>query len=254
MSKGKKKILSKICVLWMLVCGSILVGEYINGNKEPDEYKPTPSEVSYNEADSEDVTVNQFRVKLAPDVDLNAERRKHNNNDIMGRLEIPGLFNVLVVRSNNNSFYLDRSVDKKYDVRGTEFLDYRVTPTSKQVNIYGHNSRDTNVKVPFLKLEKYLDKSFFDSNPYIIFQHDEGKSLYEIRSIKEISETNNEHMYVSYTGKDFVAHVNAMTNSPVNSRYVPIEEDSDILVLQTCSHHWANALYIIVAVKVDYEF
>ena len=254
MSNKKKKILSIIFILLMIVCGGILVNEYIKANQTPEEYKPTPSEISVEEVAKEDTEVNNFRVKLSPDVDLAAERKKHNNNDIVGRLEIPGLFNVLVVKTDNNTFYLDHSADRKYDVRGTEFLDYRVTPTSKQVNIYGHNSRDTNVKVPFLKLEEFLKKEYFDSNPYIILQHDGGKSLYEIKSIKEVSEKNNEHMYVTYTDEDFIEHVNKMTVDPINSRNVEVNEDSEILILQTCSHHLKDSLYIIVAVKLDYEF
>ena len=59
-------------------------------------------------------------------------------------------------------------VNKKYDIRGSEFLDYRVEPTSKQVNIYGHNTRDNRIKVAFIKLEKFIDQDFFNKNQYII--------------------------------------------------------------------------------------
>ena len=251
MNRKTKKIFYFIFILLMIVCSVIL---FIESTKTPEEYKPTPSEIEVDQSTVEDVEVNDFRVKLSPDVNLAVERGKHHNNDIVGRLEIPGLFNVLVARTTNNTFYLDHSIDKKYDVRGTEFLDYLTSPTSKQVNIYGHNSRDQNVKVPFLKLEKFLDKSFFDSNPYVILQHDSGKSLYEIKSITEVYETNVEHMIFTYTGEEFVKHVDRMTSNPINSRDVMVDEDSEILVLQTCSHHLTNAVYLIVAVKVDYAF
>ena len=190
---------------------------------------------------------------MAPDVDLNAERKKHNNNDIIGRLEIPDLFNVLVVRGTDNQFYLNHDVDKKYEIRGNEFMDYRVSPQSKQINIYGHNTRDPNIKVAFLKLEKFLDKDFFDKNQYIIFQYDGGKSIYKIKAMREIYESNVEHLYVDYTGNDFVNHVNKLTGDDglIYRRDIEVNANSEILVLQTCSHHWNKALYIITAVKVS---
>ncbi len=252
---NKTKIIMYIIFSLVLVASAIVFAvDYFSPKPEPPEpdiYKPTPSELS---TETEDATVNGFKFKLAEDIDIAAERKKHNNNQIVGRLEIPELFNVLVAQSNDNSYYLTHSVDKEYDIRGTEFLDYRVKPTSKQINIYGHNTRDTNIKVAFLKLEKFLDKEFFDSHPYIIFQYEGGKALYEIKSIKEISETNGEHMKVDLTGQDFIDHFNAITNSPVQSRNISINAESEILVLQTCSHHWDNALYIVTAVKLDYKF
>ena len=251
MSKSKKKILTIIFVLIMIISGIVFFIEYNKKPEEPEIYKPTPSEI---ETTYEEDNVNGLNIILAQDIDIAAERRKHNNNDIIGRLEVPDLFNVLVVKGTDNEYYLNRSVDKKYDVRGTEFIDYRVNSTSKQVNIYGHNSRDPNIKVAFLKLEKLLDKSFFDSHPYIIFQYEGGKALYEIKSIKEIKDTDNEHMRVDSTGQKFVDHVNIITSQAINSRNITIDQDSEILVLQTCSHHWDNAFYIITAVKTDYKF
>ena len=61
-------------------------------------------------------------------------------------------------------------------------------------------------------------------------------------------------MYVNYTGDEFLTHVKHMISEPINIRDVEINEKSEILVLQTCSHHWEHALYIITAVKVDYVF
>ena len=249
----KKKLLSFMFLIIFVVSGVMFYIEYTKKPEmiEPEEYKPTPSEL---EIASEETEINGLRFKLAKDVDFAKERKKHNNPDIIARLEIPELFNVLVVKSDNNSYYLNYSINRERDVRGSEFLDYRVKPTSKQVNIYGHNSRDPNVKVAFLKLEKFLKKDYFDSHPYIILQYDGGKSLYEIKAIKEIYQSNREHMYVDLKGQTFVNHVKAMTSSPIYSRNVSYDENSKILVLQTCSHHWDNAFYIITAVKLDYKF
>ena len=254
--KKKKKNIKKI-LLYILFIG-IMVGSgviyYLDSTKEPEQpeiYDQLPSEIVVDDKDKTKITVDDTVLNLAPDVDLNHERQVYNNNDIVGRLEIPDLFNVLVTKTTDNSFYLNHDVYRKSDIRGTEFLDYRVNPTSKQVNIYGHNTRDINIKVAFLKLEQFLNKDFFDKNRYIVFQYDGGKTAYKIVAIKEILSDNPEHMYVDKTGEEFVQHVKKMTTGDgvINSRDVYFNEDSSIIVLQTCSHHWDNAFYTVVAVK-----
>ena len=167
--------------------------------------------------------------------------------------KIPDLINVLVVRGTDNAYYLRHTLDKEWDYRGSEFFDYRVTPTSKQVNIYGHNSRDSESKVAFLKLQKFLDREFFDNNQYIILQHDTGKSIYKIKALKQVYESNNEHLKVDLTGAPFVNHFNTMTTGTglIYSRDLDFNEYSEIIVLQTCSYDWDSALYTIIGVKIN---
>lgn len=255
--KNNKKLFLYILFSIVIIASAIVFYiDYTERNKVPKEYEELfeklPSEIETKEEDKNSTQIESALLNLAPDVDLNAERARNNNNEIIGRLEIPDLFNVLVTKGSNNDFYLSHAVNKKYDIRGTEFLDYRLTTTSKQLNIYGHNTRDEKIKVAFLKLEKFLKQDFFDSNPYIVFQHDGGKNIYKILAIKEIRETNNEHMHIEYTGNAFVEHVNRMTTGEgiYHTRNVNYDENSEILVLQTCSHHWKNGFYTIVAVKI----
>ena len=255
--KKRKKNIKKLLLYFfftalIITSGVIYYLDYQKKEKEPEIFDSLPSEIIVDDKDKTEFTIDKTVYKLAPDVDLNAERTKYKNNDIIGRLEIPNLFNVLVVKGTDNSYYLSHSVKKEADIRGTEFIDYRVSPTSKQVNVYGHNTRDSRIKVAFLKLEQFLKKEFFDNNPYIVFQHDSGKDFYKIIAIKEIRSTNNEHMYVEYTGSTFVEHIKSMTTGEgvYNTRAVTYDENSEIIVLQTCSHHWDNGFYIITAVKV----
>lgn len=254
MKKNKLKILLSIFFISIII---ISLGTLIfELSKKPEEnilYSDAPEEIVVPEEEKEEVEIDDREyVKMSPDVDLASKRKQHNNNDIVGRLEIPDLFNILVVRGKDNYFYLNNSINKKEDVRGSEFMDYRVTSTSKQINIYGHNTRDPNIKVPFLKLESFLKKDFFDSHPYIIFQHDNGKSVYKILSIKEIT-TDYEHMELTKTGTNFVKHVDKLKSDAIYTREVPYDETSEIIVLQTCSHHLENAFYIITAVKIEYK-
>ena len=252
----KKKLLYLIFISIMVVSGIALYLEYTKEEEIPEVYEPTPSEIETKEEDYKDEKVEPaISIKMAKDVDLAKERKKNNNNEIVGRLEIPKLFNVLVAQGSDNSYYLSHAINKSYDIRGSEFLDFRVKINkSNQLNIYGHNTRDKNIKVAFLKLEKFLEKKFFDKNQYIIFQHDKGKNIYKIVSMKQVKQSGNaEHMTVDLKGSAFVKHIKKMTTGDgiIHSRQVDYDENSEIIVLQTCSHDWDNALYIIVGVKIN---
>lgn len=248
----KKKTRRIIILLFsaLIICASFIL-LYLNFTKTTKEEEPAPQEIIVKEEDKKEVEIEENEtIKMSPDTDLEAERINHNNNDIVGRLEIPDLFNILIVRGTDNSYYLDHGIDsKKYEYKGSEFLDYRLDVNSKQLNFYGHNTVDKSINVPFLKLEQFLDKNFFDNNQYIIFQFDGGKKIYKIAAIKEIT-TDYEHMDVFYTGNDFVNHVNKLTSDTIFKRDVPYNPDSEIIVLQTCSHHLKDAYYIITGIRI----
>lgn len=252
-SNKMRKVLIFIFSTIMIISGSIFIYNTFFANEENELYEDALEEIIVEEHEKEEIEVEEnVSIKMSPDVDLSSKRIEHSNNDIIGRLEIPDLFNILIVRGKDNSYYLNHSIKKSKDVRGSEFLDYRLNPESKQINIYGHNSRDEKIKVPFLKLESFLDKKFFDENPYIIFQHDNGKSIYEIISIKEIT-TDYEHMTLDTHGAEFVQHVDKLKSNSIYTRDVHYDENSNIIVLQTCSHHLDNAYYVITGVKIEYN-
>ena len=251
MKKTFRIILISLCIILILVCGGLFIYDFTHGNPYDDLYEASLNDIDVEEKDKKEEVVGQEVIRMSPDVDLNQERINHNNNDIVGRLEIPDLFNILVVRGTDNEYYLNRNVDRKRDVKGNEFLDFRVSPTSKQVNIYGHNSRDPNVKVPFLRLERFIDEKFFNDNKYIILQHDGGKNVYKITAWKEVQDA--EHMIVDATGPDFLSHMTKLMTGVTYKREVDYDVDSDIIILQTCSHHLDKAYYLLIGIKMDYN-
>lgn len=184
---------------------------------------------------------------FSPDVDLEYYREYYNNEDIIARLEIPNVFNLMITRTNDNEYYLNHSIDKKSDIKGTEFIDYRVTPYSKQINIYGHNSQVYDL--PFKKLENYLDESFYNNNEYIILQHDNGKRIYKIFSFKKVT-TDYEHMNVIVDEEKFVNHLNILKSNSIYSSDVTFSKDSNIIVLQTCTFDNDDSYYVLSAIEI----
>lgn len=210
------------------------------------EYKDNKEDNPTNPEKDEPSEYEKASAYFSQKISLDTYRNKYDNPDIVARLEIPNLFNILVTQSKDNKYYLDRAIDKKKDAKGTEFMDYRITPESKQVNIYGHNSRTYDI--PFRKLEKFLNKEFFNSNPYILLQHDGGIRIYKIISIKET--TDNEHMYVSSSPENHIEHIELLIADSIFTRKVPYDEDSNLLTLQTCSYNGDKLYYVITAIEI----
>ena len=126
-------------------------------------------------------------------------------------------------------------------------MDYRNNIDSKQINIYGHNSRTYDI--PFRKLENFLNKDYFNKNKYIILQTELEKRIYEITAIKEVKD--NEHMQIKLQGSNYLKHLDKLVDNAYHYREIKYDENSNILVLQTCSYANKDSYYIIVAIEIN---
>lgn len=180
--------------------------------------------------------------------DLDYLKHYYNNNDIIGAIKIEDTkINNLIVKSTNNKYYLNHSLNKEYDERGSIFIDYRVDLNSKQINIYGHNS---NVfELPFKELEKYLDKDFYNSHKYVEIYDGSKKIYYEIFSVQIVTQ-DYEHMNIF--PNDLQNHVNQL-NESIYKTSTKATIDDEILVLQTCGYNPKGSLIIINSKKVREE-
>lgn len=180
--------------------------------------------------------------------DLDYLKHYYNNNDIIGAIKIEGTkINNLIVKSTNNKYYLNHSLNKEYDERGSIFIDYRVDLNSKQINIYGHNS---NVfELPFKELEKYLDKEFYNSHKYVEIYDGSKKNYYEIFSVQIVTQ-DYEHMNIF--PNDLQNHVNQL-NESIYKTSTKATIDDEILVLQICGYNPKGSLIIINSKKVREE-
>ena len=156
---------------------------------------------------------------------------EYNNKDIKGILKIANN-NIVLVQTNDNSYYLNHLIDKKENKTGSVFIDYRVNiDTSKQVNIYGHSSDYYDVSFNILK--EYLNKDFYLKNKNIYIETVNGIYKYEIFSVKVTS--NEEHLKISFDNLDDLnEHLVKLKSNSLYETGVTVKEDDKILVLQTC--------------------
>ena len=184
-------------------------------------------------------------------------RSQYGNNDIVGKLTIPNInIDSLVVRTSNNTYYLDHNLYHQSDILGAPFFDYRNTDlvNNRQINIYGHNTQDSRYydQLPFINLEAYIDQNIFNNYKDVYLSIDEKQIKYKIVAIKIINNSDNEHMKLLFSGDDdFLNHSNKLLqNTLYKEDNLIINKNDKLLVLQVC-HYNPMGSYLLVICKEE---
>ena len=236
---AKKRVLQKIfnCIYVLVILLSIIfTSNYLNLLHEKN--------LVY-EKEQEEKKVIEISKKDEIKYDLDYFRNYYSNNDIIGSIKIDGTkINNLIVKTTNNKYYLNHSLKKEYDERGSIFLDYRTDLNSMQINIYGHNSNVYDL--PFKELEKYLNQDFYNSHKYVEIWNGQEIIYYEIFSVQIVT---NDYEHMNLFPSDLEPHLNKL-NESIYDTGLKATKDDQILVLQTCSYKYKNSLVIINSKKV----
>ena len=175
--------------------------------------------------------------KVSYKEEIEALRKKNKNNkDIVGILEIENSdFVVPILQSNDNDYYLNHLPNKKRNFYGSIFMDYRVNiDNSKKLLIFGHNS--SKYKMPFYILEKYYNEDYLNEHKYVSIKTENKIRRYELFSI--YVETNDfSYMQVKYKDDEYLKHLKKLKKNSMYKMDVELNENDNILILQTCSTH-----------------
>lgn len=233
----KHKIFTYLIILITAISITYTTIELINIYKKPENLLTSKNIVEEEENDQDNL--------FSQDVNLKSLREKYNNNDIIARLEIPNVFNLLLTQTDNNDFYLKYNIKKEKNIKGTEFIDFRNSLFDKQINIYGHNSKYYDS--PFKKIELFNEKDFFDNNEYILLQHSVGRRIYKIVSFKKVS-TDYEHMI--FDSPNHKEHISKLLENSIYRKDVEYDDNTNILILQTCTTNRENGYYLLIAFEI----
>lgn len=179
-------------------------------------------------------------------------REEYRNNDVVGTLEILNTdYKVPVVQGVDNDYYLNHLPNKEYSIMGSIFLDYRVNiNTSKKILIYGHNS--SKYQMPFDILENYYDEKYLNNHKYIEIKTVEKVRKYEIFSVY-VEPTDYFYMKVNFENENYDEHLEKLKDKSFFEIDSEIDEDTNILILQTCSTHKDylkyKKKYLVIALK-----
>ncbi len=161
-------------------------------------------------------------------------KSKYNNNEIVMYMEIPDVLSVPIVQTENNSFYLTHNIYREESNKGTPYLDYRnKSLNDRKLIIYGHNKM--NMTLVFSKLLDYQNKNFYDAHPEIEIFSDHGKKTYKVFSVFTEKEDFDYLDLNGFPGLEYYEHLLNLKKKSIYDTGVSIEENSKVLVIQTCS-------------------
>ena len=249
-SNKKNNIFSIIVVILLigvLVFSTIKVILYIVDNKQNKKVEEEISnfveysEETINNEKQEDNTSNKYNIDFTT--------LKGKNDDTVGFLKVNGTdIENIVVKGNDNSYYLKHNFNKEYNTAGWIFADYhnKLDGTDRNIIIYGHNMRNNTM---FGTLHNVLNDKWKDveENRYVTFITEQESYIYEVFSVYQI---DAEDYYITTDFKnneEFLKFANRLKSRSKYNFDVDIKENDSILTLSTCANN--NKYRIVLHAK-----
>ena len=230
MIKRKEKKYKKIILLiFILICLILFVYSLlniINWKKDVDNNKDIIKVIKENIIINEDDNVYKIDFKLL----------KEQNLDTVAYLKVNGTnIEYIVVKGNDNDYYLKHNFNKEYNVAGWIFADYhnKFDETDKNLIIYGHNTKDGSM---FGTLKNVLERNWQENknNLEIVLITEKGVYKYQVFSTYIITP---EDYYINTIFKNDEEYINFLNIIKSRSIYDYKEElnvNDKILTLSSC--------------------
>ena len=168
------------------------------------------------------------------------------NNETVGWINIPNTkVDYPVVQAKDNIFYLNRNFNKKNNIYGWIFMDYRNTidELSQNTIIYGHRTRNG---LMFGTLSKVLDANWYTNpeNQVFSFNTTQENKSWQIFSIYTI-EATSDYLYTKFPKASyFLDFVKKIKTRSIHDFGVEIEENDKLITLSTCFKDSSQRLVI----------
>lgn len=225
---NKKQIILNILIMIFiiaLIVSIVYICKWLLDNKANQKIADKVSEAIIDNSENEEI---EYKVDF--------EKLKEINNQIVAYLKVNGTkIEYAVVQAKDNNYYLRRNLDKKYNVGGSIFMDYKnkLDGTDKNIVIYGHNIKDGSM---FGTLKNILDKEWYNNEEnYIIDLTTEKEKLkYQVFSVYKIE---NEDYYIDtkFKKNEFKKFVNKLKDRSIKDFEIEVTENDSILTLSTCA-------------------
>ena len=202
---------------------------WLQDNKHDDDLTKELSEIKEIKNDTETVEVNVSKR-------INFKELKEINSDTVGWIEMKNNnVDYPFVQTNDNSYYLNHSFDKRYTDAGWIWLDYRNNLERDDDNliIYGHARKDKSM---FGTLKYSLKSDWYtnEENHIITIYLENETRYYQIFSSYHVK-TENYYLTVNFNNReDFQNFLNTLKKRSVYDYGVDLNSDDKILTLSTC--------------------
>lgn len=234
MAKNKKKLFNvvmriiELIFLILLVYSSINIFKWYNNNKEN---KQIINEIA------ESVTINED-TNEEKKYKINFEELKQKNSDTVAWLKVENTnIEFPIVQANNNSYYLTHNFDKKYNVAGWIFADYKnkLDGTDRNIVVYGHNMRDNSM---FGSLKDVITEEWYNNeeNKYITFVTENDYLTYQVFSVYQI-QTEDYYIQTEFKSNEFQEFIDTITKRSKKDFGINVSKEDTILTLSTCANN-----------------
>lgn len=219
-------VIIAICLIVFICASAVIIRNYVKRHNNI-EMNGKLEEVFVDEKEEEELFNFDEMIKINP--------------GFVGWIRVPNTnISLPVVKYSNNSYYLNHDFYKKYDYRGTVFMDYRNDAVNLDAStiLYGHNCYDGTM---FSDLEKYQDIEFYKSSPVIDFATVNGMEKWKVYAVfitnAKAEEDNGyifNYIYPYMDGENFDGFINEVNKRRLYATDVDINDDDNMLVLSTC--------------------
>lgn len=234
MAKNKKKLFNvvmriiELIFLILLVYSSINIFKWYNNNKEN---KQIINEIA------ESVTINED-TNEEKKYKINFEELKQKNSDTVAWLKVENTnIEFPIVQANNNSYYLTHNFNKKYNVAGWIFADYKnkLDGTDRNIVVYGHNMRDNSM---FGSLKDVTTEEWYNNeeNKYITFVTENDYQTYQVFSVYQIK-TEDYYIKTEFKSNEFPEFIDTITKRSKKDFGINVSKEDTILTLSTCANN-----------------
>lgn len=140
-----------------------------------------------------------------------------------------------IVKSDDNSYYLTHSFDKKSNAMGWAFADYKNTfPTlSTNTIIYGHTYKMTTI---FSKLKNVLKDDWLndENKQRITLDTERERLIYKVFSVYTTT-ADNDYLQTNFSSKEsYQEYINESLNRSIKDFKTIPTTNNKILTLSTC--------------------
>ena len=241
MAKNKKKLFNvvmriiELIFLILLVYSSINIFKWYNNNKEN---KQIINEIA------ESVTINED-TNEEKKYKINFEELKQKNSDTVAWLKVENTnIEFPIVQANNNSYYLTHNFDKKYNVAGWIFADYKnkLDGTDRNIVVYGHNMRNNSM---FGSLKDVITEEWYNNeeNKYITFVTENDYQTYQVFSVYQIK-TEDYYIQTEFKSNEFTEFIDTITKRSKKDFGINVSKEDTILTLSTCANNNKNRVVL----------
>ncbi|MBQ6266546.1 MAG: class B sortase [Clostridia bacterium] len=272
MKQDNKAVLPLICVLLAIVAGllTFMTVKNLKADKTGEVQTAAaaaytmPGAVEYDALNAALAKVQSKQAKSAKYPDGILENLKQVyaiNDDVAGRLTIPGTeMDTVVMQSSDNDYYLRRDFYDRYtyETSGTNYgniyLDYRCSNNGyldKNTVIHGHTTgRDTGVpKQSFRSLYDYRDRQHFINCPIIRYSTLYGEYTYKICAVfystTQPSADNGyffNYIYPDMSDSNMIGYIEQVKQRALYETGVSLEPTDKIITLSTCIYDYGKSV------------